>query len=218
MAFNKEFFGRIGESLSKTAKDLGVKASNVYEGQKIKSRISSEEKNIEKLKTDIGTLIYSRFENGEVYEGELGRLCQEITESLERITLLEKESASIRDMKICPCCHKEIPKAALFCPSCGAPCPVPEPEQDVPDMEEDGFEEEPEIVETEMQTEEDSEETEKNPEEAEEDSDGTEGNPDETEEDSDETGEDPAETVGGFTQTEDGPKKASVTDETAGEA
>ena len=133
MAFNKEFFGRIGESLSKTAKDLGVKASNVYEGQKIKSRISSEEKNIEKLKMDIGTLIYSRFENGEVYEGELGRLCQEITESLERITLLEKESASIRDMKICPCCRKEIPKAALFCPSCGAPCPVPEPEEDIPD-------------------------------------------------------------------------------------
>ena len=160
MAFNKEFFGRIGESLSKTAKDLGVKASNVYEGQKIKSRISSEEKNIEKLKTDIGTLIYSRFENGEVYDGELGRLCQEITESLERITLLEKESASIRDMKICPCCRKEIPKAALFCPSCGAPCPVPEPEEDIPDAEEDGFEEEPEIVETEVQAEEISDGTE----------------------------------------------------------
>ena len=139
MAFNKEFFDGLGEALTKTAKDISEKAGSVYETQKIRSRIASEERTIEKLKSDIGNLIFSRFEAGEMLEGELGRLCRDISERLVKIETLEKENASLRGKKICPSCRKEIPMEALFCPSCGTSCPNPEPEEEAPAEEETSF-------------------------------------------------------------------------------
>ena len=92
MAADKKFFEGLGESLSRTAKELSEKASSVYETQKLRAKISTEEKTIEKLKTDIGNLVYSRYENGDEYEGEQLRLCHEINEHLDKILALEKEN------------------------------------------------------------------------------------------------------------------------------
>ena len=147
MALNKKFFESLGESLSKTAKDLSDKASNVYETQKVRSRITNEERTIEKLKTDIGNLTFSRYQNGEVYDGEQLRLCQEIEEHLNRISVLEKENANLRGRKICPSCRREVPIDALFCPSCGTACPNPESPVEKAAQEPDLSESEETIVE-----------------------------------------------------------------------
>ena len=128
MTINKDFFNGLGETLSKTAKDISEKASSVYETQKIRSKIASEERTIEKLKNDIGSLIFSRFEAGEQPDGELGRLCREISERLVRIDVLERENAGLKGRKLCPSCRREVPMEAMFCPSCGTACPNPDPE------------------------------------------------------------------------------------------
>ena len=144
MEFKKDFFEGLGETLSRTAKDLSDRASNVYETQKIRSKIASEERAIEKLKSDIGTLIYARYEEGEQFEGELGRLLIEIKEHRAAIHTLEDDNASLKGKKICPSCRKEVPADAQFCPACGTPCPGGAPEDDIMDAEEISVLEEPE--------------------------------------------------------------------------
>ncbi|MBR2527410.1 MAG: zinc ribbon domain-containing protein [Blautia sp.] len=124
---------RTGESFSHAVKDVSERAGNLYETQKLRGQIASEGHHIERLKTEIGTLLYCRYENGEIFEGEMGRLCEEISQHLARIESLEKESAKIRGKKICPACRKEVPIEALFCPSCGTPCPEPEPAEEEED-------------------------------------------------------------------------------------
>ena len=123
MEFNKDFFEGLGETLSRTAKNLSDRASNVYETQKIRSKIASEERAIEKLKNDIGTLIYARYEEGEQFDGELGRLAAEITAHRAAIHSLEDDNANLKGKRICPSCRREVPADAQFCPACGSPCP-----------------------------------------------------------------------------------------------
>ena len=43
----KDFFGSLGETLTKTAKELSGRAEEVYETQRLKNKISGEERQIE---------------------------------------------------------------------------------------------------------------------------------------------------------------------------
>lgn len=80
------------------------------------------------MKNEIGDLIFSRYKGGEEFEGEIGRLCEEINEHNLMIAKLESEIAGVHGKKICPFCGKQIPADAVFCPSCGES--LPEPEKD----------------------------------------------------------------------------------------
>ncbi|MBR2257833.1 MAG: zinc-ribbon domain-containing protein [Blautia sp.] len=112
------------KSMSRTLDNIKDGVSTIYETQRFKSKISNHHRQIEKLKTDIGTLILTRFEEGEVYEGELQRLCEEIKKHQLLISRLEEENANFRGKKICPSCRKEIPLDAAFCPACGTHYPM----------------------------------------------------------------------------------------------
>ena len=57
----KGFFDGLSETLTRTTKDLSKKAGQIYETQKIQSKVSSEEHMVEKLKCDIGNLVFSRY-------------------------------------------------------------------------------------------------------------------------------------------------------------
>ena len=48
----KDFFGSLGETLTKTAKELSGRAEEVYETQRLKNKISGEERQIEKAMAD----------------------------------------------------------------------------------------------------------------------------------------------------------------------
>ena len=135
MEIKKDFFNGLGQALSRTAKDLSDHASNVYESQKIRSKINAEERAISKLKSDIGNLILARYQDGEQFEGELGRLLGEIIAHQEKIRTLEDDNANLKGKKICPSCRKEVPVDAQFCPACGAVCPVPEATDEIMDAE-----------------------------------------------------------------------------------
>lgn len=125
-----EFFDGLGETLSRTAKELGERAEQLYGVQKIRNKISGEERIVEKVMTDIGNLIYKRHEEGEALDGELSVLCEEIHQHMMKIREYKGEAAAIRGQKICPSCEKAVDKDVSFCPYCGAECPEEEKKQD----------------------------------------------------------------------------------------
>ena len=141
-----DFFDELGMTISKKAKDLGGKAETLYETQKIRNKRNSEEKAADKIKYDLGNLIYQRYADGSAVDGEVGALCEEISQHLQRAAAYREEAALLKGQKICPSCQKAVDKVAMFCPYCGATCPSAEPEQkdaqDVVDVPEETVSEE----------------------------------------------------------------------------
>lgn len=133
-----EIFDGLVKTLSKTTKEigkatkeLGVRAEQGIEAQKIRNKIASEERIIEKIKVDIGDVIYRRHSQGDGLDSELSSLCQEIDQHYLKIREYKDSAANIKGQKICPSCEREVDINVSFCPYCGTPCPTPEAAKDV---------------------------------------------------------------------------------------
>lgn len=133
-----EFFDGLVKTISKTTKELGkttrelgIRAEQGIEAQKIRNKISGEERIIEKIKVDIGDIIYRRHSQGDGIDNELSSLCQEIDQHYLKIREYKDSAANIKGQKICPSCEREVDISVSFCPYCGTPCPTPEPAKNV---------------------------------------------------------------------------------------
>lgn len=133
-----DFFDGLAKTLTKTTrelrrttKELGARAEQTIEAQKIRNRIAGEEQTIEKIKKDIGSVIYKRHSEGQGLDGELSSLCQEIDRHYLKVREYRDNAAKIKGQKICPSCEKEVDIDVSFCPYCGTPCPTPEPAENV---------------------------------------------------------------------------------------
>ena len=133
-------FSKTTKELGKTTKELGARAEQTIETQKIRGKISGEERTIEKLKADLGDIIYKRHAEGEGIDGELSVICQEIDQHFLKIREFKDSAANLRGKKICPSCEKEVDLSVSFCPYCGTPCPTPEPAEPVEDPVEEPVE------------------------------------------------------------------------------
>ena len=125
----KDFFDELSDTITRTTKDLSKKAGQIYETQKIRSKISSEEQMIQKLKADIGNVIYEKYKDGAEIEDGLKGICEEIQQHLHIIAGYKDAAAELKGQKICPACSKSVDRNVAFCPFCGSPCPTPEPEK-----------------------------------------------------------------------------------------
>lgn len=133
-------FSKTTKELGKTTKELGARAEQTIETQKIRGKISGEERTIEKLKADLGDIIYKRHAEGEGIDGELSVICQEIDQHFLKIREFKDSAANLRGKKICPSCEREVDLSVSFCPYCGTPCPTPEPTESVEDLVEEPVE------------------------------------------------------------------------------
>lgn len=124
-----EFFDELGETITRTAKELGERAEMLYESQRIRNKLAGEERIIDKVMADLGNLIYKRYSDGETVDEELCVLCEEIDQHMQKIAEYKETMAGMRGQKICPSCQKAVDKDVSFCPYCGAACPNPEPEE-----------------------------------------------------------------------------------------
>ena len=124
----RDFFDGLGDSISRKTRDLGKMAGQLYETQKIRSKVSSEEHMIAKLKADIGNYIYEKYQNGEEVEDALRGFCEEIQQHLEIIEGYRDSAAELKGQKICRSCGNSVDRSVSYCPYCGSPCPTPEPE------------------------------------------------------------------------------------------
>ena len=152
----KDFFGNLGQALSKTAKELSGRAEDVYETQRLKNKISAEERQIDKIMADLGKIVYQRYKEEVPVDDAQKALCEQIDQRMEQIEQLRADinELKIRTRRICPSCGKEVEKNAAFCKFCGAACPTQEEEEDAGDTI-DGTAEE---VEEEKKSEESAEE------------------------------------------------------------
>ena len=98
-------FSKTTKELGKTTKELGARAEQTIETQKIRGKISGEERTIEKLKADLGDIIYKRHAEGEGIDGELSVICQEIDQHFLKIR--DRELERLR-------CSFEAAKAAGY--------------------------------------------------------------------------------------------------------
>ena len=133
-------FSKTTKELGKTTKELGARAEQTIETQKIRGKISGEERTIEKLKADLGDIIYKRHAEGEGIDGELSVICQEIDQHFLKIREFKDSAANLRGKKICPSCEREVDLSVSFCQYCGTPCPTPEPTESVEDPVEEPVE------------------------------------------------------------------------------
>ena len=157
----KDFFGNLGQALSKTAKELSGRAEDVYETQRLKNKISAEERQIDKIMADLGKIVYQRYKEEVPVDDAQKALCEQIDQRMEQIEQLRTDinELKIRTRRICPSCGKEVEKNAAFCKFCGAACPTQEEEDTIDgtaeEVEEEKKSEESaeEAAETEVETE-----------------------------------------------------------------
>ena len=135
------FWDDLGNTLTRKAKGLSSRAENLYEIQKIRNKLSAQERMTEKLMMDIGKLIYTRYEHGEAVDGEVGAICEEISQHMLEADHFRDAIAASKGEKFCPACHKAVMREASFCPYCGAACPTAEPEEKATDVIEQAEEE-----------------------------------------------------------------------------
>lgn len=166
------FWDDLGNTLTRKAKGLSSRAENLYEIQKIRNKLSAQERMTEKLMMDIGKMIYTRYEQGEAVDGETGAICEEISQHMLEADHYRDAIAASKGEKFCPACHKAVMREASFCPYCGAACPTAELEEKaVADVIEQADEELKEAAEAEVT---EVPETAEEPEEAEETAEATE--------------------------------------------
>lgn len=125
----RDFFDELSDTITRTTKDLGKKAGQLYETQKIRSKIASEEQMVQKLKADIGNVIFEKYKEGAEVEEALKGFCEEIEQHLDIISGYKDSAAQLKGQKICPACGKSVDRSVSFCPFCGAVCPTQEPEK-----------------------------------------------------------------------------------------
>lgn len=128
------FWDDLGNTLTRKAKGLSSRAENLYEIQKIRNKLSAQERMTEKLMMDIGKMIYTRYEQGEAVDGETGAICEEISQHMLEADHYRDAIAASKGEKFCPACHKAVMREASFCPYCGAACPTAELEEKAADV------------------------------------------------------------------------------------
>lgn len=144
------FWDDLGNTLTRKAKGLSSRAENLYEIQKIRNKLSAQERMTEKLMMDIGKMIYTRYEQGEAVDGETGAICEEISQHMLEADHYRDAIAASKGEKFCPACHKAVMREASFCPYCGAACPTAELEEKAVDVIEQADEELKEAAEAEV--------------------------------------------------------------------
>ena len=144
------FWDDLGNTLTRKAKGLSSRAENLYEIQKIRNKLSAQERMTEKLMMDIGKMIYTRYEQGEAVDGETGAICEEISQHMLEADHYRDAIAASKGEKFCPACHKAVMREASFCPYCGAACPTAELEEKADDVIEQADEELEEAAEAEV--------------------------------------------------------------------
>ena len=126
----RDFFDGLGDSISRKTRDLGKMAGPIYDTQKIRSKASSEEHMIDKLKADIGNYIYEKYQNGEEVKDAMRGFGEENQQHLGIIERYRDSAAELKGQKICRSCGHSVDRSVSYCPYCGSPCPTPEPKEE----------------------------------------------------------------------------------------
>ena len=91
-----DFFDEFGKRIADTAEELGKRAEDVIEIQKIKGQIRSLKRANERDLQDIGRMVYDKFQRGEITDLDCVSLCESIETRTEEIERQEEEIVRIK--------------------------------------------------------------------------------------------------------------------------
>lgn len=121
----EDFFSDLGKSLTKVTRSAVTRTGTLVETTKLNARITSEQKEIDRLYLQIGELVFRAREDGtSPDEAELEGLAGEIRERRDVIWELKENLAEAKGMKLCTKCRELMDAQAAFCPKCGEPAPA----------------------------------------------------------------------------------------------
>jgi len=118
-------FDGIGKKIAQTGQDTVNKAKSFAEIAKINGQIAEEQRALSAFFAQIGEKYYKLYKDAP--SGEFIQLCDRITASQIRIAELQTDVQRLKNTKLCPKCGAVCASNVLFCSSCGAQLPQPEP-------------------------------------------------------------------------------------------
>lgn len=112
------FAEKAGEKMSKAASGAADKAKLIAEKTKLNSQINNEKSNIEKVYKELGKKYFEVSGNnpGE----EFAEMVARINESMNRISDIQQQLASLEVENTCPKCGAAMKKDQQFCQACGS--------------------------------------------------------------------------------------------------
>jgi len=116
-------FEQLGQKLAGAGQSAVQQAKNVTDVAKLNNEISSKERTIAKLYTEIGRTYYDRHKDDPAAE-EL-QTVSEISALYGEIMRCRETIKGIKGIVKCPVCGAEVSAESLFCSACGEKMPPP---------------------------------------------------------------------------------------------
>ena len=116
-----DIFKRMGQKLAGAGQSAAQQVKNATDTAKLSSEISSKERAIVKLYTELGRSYYDRHKDDPV--GEALETMAEISALYDEIKQCREAMKEIKGAVNCPACGAEVSAESLFCSACGQKLP-----------------------------------------------------------------------------------------------
>lgn len=115
MAFLENLGKKVGEAAQAAAK----KSGELVEITKLNVNIGSEEDKIQKLYTQIGKIVFEKYNATGEADGDLRGSCEAIKVHESNIKALKEKIMEVKNVKQCSNCGTEMERTQIFCSKCG---------------------------------------------------------------------------------------------------
>lgn len=116
-----DFFDKLGKKATEVYNNTAEKTTKITKEMKLKSLMNEDKIKINKLYEDIGKIVYEKYNLGEEldFDKDISEQCTKIDAYSKEIEDTLNDIRSLKDLKVCDACDKEITIKARFCPHCG---------------------------------------------------------------------------------------------------
>ncbi len=92
-----DFFEELGKKISDVAEDVGKRAGDTIEAEKLKSKIRSLKRANNRDLEEIGKMVYEKFRAGEIADLDYTALCEAVEKREEEVAEYEEEIRKIKE-------------------------------------------------------------------------------------------------------------------------
>ena len=92
-----DFLNNLKQTITETAEVVGKKTEDLVEIQKLRNKVRNAEKNVEMDYRKLGEIIFQRFSDGEVMDGELAEIVMVFWNSENRYRVIKKNWQDEKD-------------------------------------------------------------------------------------------------------------------------
>lgn len=93
-----DFFEDLGKKISEVAEDIGKRAGDTVEAEKLKSKVRSLRRANERDLLEIGQMVYDKFREGEVSDLDYTALCEAVEQREEEMEKYKDEIQRIKEV------------------------------------------------------------------------------------------------------------------------